>query len=95
MGETGGSGTNSSKSWPEKEKGDANKAFTDKTVKNEGKREKPEPCPVRNSNDEEFVELGKEDYSETDESSETGSDGSKSWPEKEKCDASENLTTKA
>ena len=95
MGETGGSGTNSSKSWIEKEKGDANKAFMHKTVKNKEKREKPEPCPVPNCNDKEFVKLGEEeDYSETDKSSETGSDRSKSWPEKEKCDGSEEFNDK-
>mgnify|MGYP000521344560 CR=1 FL=1 len=60
MDETGGSGTNSSNSLPEKEKGDANEAFTGKKVKNEGKRE-PEPCPVPNCNDEEFGELGEEE----------------------------------
>lgn len=33
MDETGGSGSNSSKSLPEKEKGDANEAFTGKKVR--------------------------------------------------------------
>lgn len=95
MDETGGSGTNSSKSLPEKEKGDANEAFTGKKVKNEGKLEKPEPCPVPNCNDEEFGELGEEeDYSDTDESSETGSDDNKSWPEKEESDANEECNEK-
>ena len=95
MDETGGSGTNSSNSLPEKEKGDANEAFTGKKVKNEGKREKPEPCPVPNCNDEEFGELGEEeDYSDTDESSETGSDGNKSWPEKGESDANEECNEK-
>lgn len=80
---------------PEKEKGDANEAFTGKKVKNEGKREKPEPCPVLNCNDEEFGELGEEeDYSDTDESSETGSDGNKSWPEKGESDANEECNEK-
>lgn len=80
---------------PEKEKGDANEAFTGKKVKNEGKRVKPEPCPVPNCNDEEFGELGEEeDYSDTDESSETGSDGNKSWPEKGESDANEECNEK-